>query len=123
MIDLSIYKGIINNLFTDKMDIYRHHTSINSDGTTKTALSESPIYTDIPCRISFSRTIDLTTDITINRLPIRLIPKVFCDIDVDIKAGDYIIIRRNNAEYKGLAGKSNMYETHQEISMTVEGDA
>ena len=86
-------------------------------------LGTRPLYSNVPCRISFSRTIDLTTDKAINKLPIHLIPKVFCDTSIDIKAGDYIIITRNNTQYKGIAGNPNMYETHQEISMTVEGDA
>lgn len=123
MIDLSQYKGIVNQLFTDKLDIYRHNNSLNDDGTTKTDLPTTSLYSNIPCRISFSRTIDLTTDKAINKLPIHLIPKVFCDTSIDIKAGDYIIITRNNTQYKGIAGNPNMYETHQEISMTVEGDA
>lgn len=124
MINLKVFKGIVNQLYTDKLDIYRHtNPELNSDGTTPTILPKKPIYTDIPCRISFSRTIDLTTDRAINKLPIHLIPKVFCDTSIDIKAGDYIIIRRNNIEYKGLVGAPNVYETHQEISLTVEGDA
>ena len=123
MIDLSKYKGIVNQLFTDKLDIYRYGASQNEDGTTSTNLPTKPLYSNIPCRISFSRTIDLTTDLAINKLPIHLIPKVFCDTSIDIKAGDYIIITRNNTQYKGIAGNPNMYETHQEISMTVGGDA
>lgn len=123
MIDLSKYKGIVNQLFTDKLDIYRYGSSQNEDGTTATNLPKKPLYSNIPCRISFSRTIDLTTDLAINKLPIHLIPKVFCDTSIDIKAGDYIIITRNNIQYKGIAGMPNMYETHQEINMTVGGDA
>lgn len=123
MIDLTQYKGIVSQLFTDKLDIYRHTAEQNEDGTIKTGLPTTPLYSNIPCRISFSRTIDLTTDLTINKLPIHLIPKVFCDTSIDIKAGDYIIITRNNTEYKGIAGKPNMYETHQEVSLTVGGDA
>lgn len=123
MIDLSKYRGIVNQLFTDKLDIYRHSVEENEDGTIKTGLPNKPLYSNIPCRISFSRTIDLTTDVAINKLPIHLIPKVFCDTSIDIKAGDYIIITRNSTQYKGIAGKPNMYETHQEISLTVGGDA
>lgn len=123
MIDLSQYKGIVNQLFSDKLDIYRYTSSLNDDGTTKPSLPDTPLYSNIPCRISFSRTIDLTTDITVNKLPIHLIPKVFCDTSIDIKAGDYIVITRKNTQYKGIAGKPNVYETHQEISLTVGGDA
>lgn len=123
MIDLTMYAGIASQLYTDKLDIYRHTTSLNADGTTRTGLPETPLYEGVACRISFSRTIDLTTDKAINKLPIHIIPKVFCNTDVDIQAGDYLVITRKNAQYKGLAGKPNVYETHQEISITVGGDA
>ena len=123
MIDLSKYSNVFSQLYTDKLDIYRHTNSTNEDGTIKTKLPETPLYSSIPCRISFSRTIDLTTDKAINKLPIHLIPKVFCNTDVDIKAGDYLIITRKNTQYKGIAGMPNVYESHQEISITVEGDA
>lgn len=123
MIDLTVYKGIASLLYSDKLSIYRHTTKQNADGTTATILPTTPLYENIPCRISFSRTIDLTTDKAINKLPIHLIPKVFCDTDVDIKAGDYLIIERKKETYKGIGGKPNVYETHQEISLTVGGDA
>ena len=123
MVNLAQFGNIFNHLYTDKMDIYRHKNVENVDGTTGTILPEKPLYSNISCRISFVN-IDLANDAVVNKLPIRIIPKVFCDTNVDIKSGDYIIItRNNNAQYKGIVGMPNIYETHQEISLSVKGDA
>lgn len=123
MVNLSQYGSIFSQLYTDKMEIYRHKNADNLDGTTATILPEKPLYSNISCRISFVN-IDLANDLAVNKLPIRIIPKVFCATDVDIKSGDYIIITRNNiVQYKGIVGKPNVYESHQEISLSVKGDA
>lgn len=124
MINFTVTRNALRLLYTDKMEVYRHTNGLNADGTTITNLPKKSIYTNIPCRISFSRTVDSPSDKAINRNPISEIPKIICDIDVDIKAGDFVIVTRNNkVTYKGLLGLPNMYENHQEAMLDIRSDA
>ena len=59
----------------------------------------------------------------------RYNPKLFCAHDVDIRAGDYIVLRRYSDDgklihtYKGLAAQPSWYSTHQEIFIRVDEEA
>lgn len=122
------FAPIIASLFTDKMDINRYVDSPNSDGTTDTKLSETPVYTDIPCRISFA-TDENPRDKEVDNVPLKNVPKIFCKLDTDIKSGDFITVRRYNddgevvATYAGKVGLPSVFITHKEALFSIERSA
>lgn len=125
---LSGFSPIITTMFTDKMDIRRYVDKDNDDGTTDTVMSDSPIYTNVPCRVSFSSE-DNPRDNEVDDVPVKNIPKIFCKVDVDIKAGDLITVKRfdddNNviATYTGKLGLPSTYITHKEALFSIEESA
>lgn len=125
---LSGFAGIITTMFNDKMSIRRYEKSENNDGTTSTELSENPIYTDIPCRISFSSD-ESPKDSEVDEVPIRNVPKIFCKLDVDIQAGDIVTVNRYDddghiiATYEGKVGLPSVFITHKEALFSIERSA
>lgn len=125
---LSGFAGIITTMFNDKMSIRRYEKSENNDGTTSTKLSENPIYTDIPCRISFSSD-ESPKDSEVDEVPIRNVPKIFCKLDVDIQAGDIVTVNRYDddgyiiATYEGKVGLPSVFITHKEALFSIERSA
>ena len=126
--NLSSFGNILQSMYTDEMDIYRYTEVEDTDGTTTTKLSNSPLYTDVPCRISFSSPDEPETTRE-ERNPIYLRIKVFCSSTVDISKGDRIIARRLDehknvlATYEGTANLPYVFVTHKEILLTEVGDA
>lgn len=125
---LSGFAGIITTMFNDKMSIRRYEKSENNDGTTSTELSENPICTDIPCRISFSSD-ESPKDSEVDEVPIRNVPKIFCKLDVDIQAGDIVTVNRYDddgyiiATYEGKVGLPSVFITHKEALFSIERSA
>ena len=126
---LSGFSAVISTLFKDKMTISRYVDKENADGTTTTVLSDSPLFEDIPCRISFSSTKEKPNDNEIDDTPIEMMPRIFCGANVDIKAGDYIVITRYNdsgevfATYAGKVGLPSVFITHKEALFSIERSA
>lgn len=122
------FAPIIASMFTDKMDISRYVDSENTDGTTDTKLSETPVYINIPCRISFA-TDENPRDKEVDDVPLKNVPKIFCKLDTDIKAGDFITVRRYNdngeviATYAGKVGLPSVFITHKEALFSIERSA
>lgn len=125
---LSGFSPIITTMLTDKMDIRRYVDKNNDDGTTDTVMSDSPIYTNVPCRVSFSSE-DNPRDNDVDDVPVKNIPKIFCKVDADIKAGDLITVKRFDddsnviATYTGKLGLSSTYITHKEALFSIEESA
>ena len=125
---LSGFSPIITTMLTDKMDIRRYVDKNNDDGTTDTVMSDSPIYTNVPCRVSFSSE-DNPRDNDVDDVPVKNIPKIFCKVDADIKAGDLITVKRFDddsnviATYTGKLGLSSTYITHKEALFSIERSA
>lgn len=115
-------------LYDDRMDIYRTDSGVNDDETTDIFYPPQPKYTDIRCRLSFSSS-DTGADSDVDREPIKYNPTVFCEPSVDIKAGDYITIRRYTdngslrATYSGRASQPSWYSTHQEVHIGIDEGA
>lgn len=74
---------------TDKIDIGRRIEIQNPDGTTTESSAEIPLYTNIPCHLSFQQ-IDNPDPNTAQTRPINQIIKISCGIDVDLQNGDLI---------------------------------
>lgn len=125
---LGDFAGIITTMFLDKMDITRYIDKDNGDGTTQTVLSDTPVYTDVPCRISFSSD-ENPADTDIDNTPLKQTPKIFCKVSADLQAGDYITVRRFNddgeviATYSGKVGLPNVYGSHKEALFSISGSA
>ena len=90
---------------TDKMDIGRRTEVENPDGTTGETTPDIPIYTDIPCHISFEQ-LDYPESNTSETSPVNKIMKISCGISVDLQAGDFI------TAYK-LDSNGNTIESYQ----------
>ena len=115
-------------LYNDRMDIYRTKQSNDDDETTTVSYDSKPLYTDIQCRLSFSSD-DVASDSEVDRNPIKFSPKLFCRADVDLKAGDYVVVRRYSDDgsvtktYQGQAAQPSWYSTHQEAFVRIDEGA
>lgn len=125
---LSGMGSFLTLLYDDKFDIYRTDKDLNEDESTNIFYESEPKYTDIPGRLSFSSD-DTGADSEVDETPIRYNPKLFCAHDVDVRAGDYIVLRRYSDDgkiihtYKGVAAQPSWYSTHQEIFIRVDEEA
>lgn len=122
------FAAIVVSMFTDKMDINRYQDIKNSDETTDTVMLDSPVYTDVSCRISFSFD-ESPKDSEIDDVPVKNVPKIFCKLDTDIRTGDFITVRRFDdkgkliATYEGKVGLPSVFATHKEALFSVERSA
>lgn len=125
---ISGFAPILSTMFTDAMDIRRYQDVENEDGTTDTVMPLEPIYANVPCRVSFSSE-DSPQDYEVDRVPIRVAPKIFCGPNIQIKAGDFVTVRRLNdigeiiATYTGKLGLPSVYITHKEALFSIEESA
>lgn len=115
-------------LYNDRMDIYRTSEETNEDNTTDISYQPEPLYTDIQCRLSFSSD-DTGSDSEVDRNPVRYNPKLFCKAEVDLRAGDYVVVRRYSDNgsvaktYEGQVAQPSWYTTHQEAFMRIDEGA
>ena len=125
---LSGFSKVLNQLYTDKMSVFRYTETLNDDGTVGTGLVEQPVIEDKPCRISFPST-DNPETTKEDSNPIYLQIKVFCNADLDVKKGDKLIVSRLDdngniiKSYKGTANLPLQFVTHKEILLVEVGDA
>ena len=114
-------------MYTDKMTVNRHEASTNADGTTKVSLAVLPIYSNLPCRISFGSTSDPLYSQPQDKNVLFKPTAVFCNPSYDIRKGDHISVERFNADgtrmvlYSGIANLPSKYETHQEFDIVEVG--
>lgn len=115
-------------LYNDRMDIYRTSKEENEDYTTDISYEPEPLYKDISCRLSFSSD-DTGADSEVDLNPVRFNPKLFCSSEVDLRAGDYIIVRRYSDNgsvmitYEGSVSMPSKYSTHQEAFVRIDEGA
>lgn len=115
-------------LYNDRMDIYRTSRADNDDTTTNISYEPEPLYTEVACRLSFSSD-DASSDSEIDRTPVKFNPRLFCRADVDIQAGDYVVVRRYADDgsvlmtYEGRVAMPSRYSTHQETLMRIDEGA
>ena len=125
---LSSFAPIITAMFKDKMDVYRHASIINSNGTKSVVRPETPTTADTPCKVSFDMT-ETPKNTAIDHTPIMTTPKIFCLSSLDIVEGDFVVIRRFDdygnivAVYSGLVGLPSTFITHQEVLFLIKGGA
>lgn len=115
-------------LYDDRMDIYRTSRTANEDDTTDISYQPEPLCKDIECRLSFSSD-DTGADSEVDRTPVRFNPKLFCKTEVDLQAGDYVVVRRYAdsgsvmMSYEGPVSMPSKYSTHQEAFMRIDEGA
>ena len=120
--------SLMSILYKDRVDIYRTVKSEDDDNTTAISYDPEPLYTDVLCRLSFSSD-DTGTDSDVDRNPVRFNPKLFCSPDVDLKAGDYVTIKRCDDNggvirtYSGMVADPSWYSTHQEAFVRIDEGA
>ena len=126
---LSGFSGIIKSMLTDKMSINRYSNKDEEDGTTTTVLPDTPLYTDVPCRVSFLSSGEKPNDKDVDDTPIELVPKIFCQLSADLREGDFIVVNRFNDEgeviatYAGKVGLPSVFITHKEALFSIEESA
>ena len=109
---------------TDKMDIARRQTIENPDGTTGETSINVPIYTDVPCHISFE-SVDNPDPNTAETRPIIKALKISCNTDIDLQNGDLITANKldnsgNTIEsYIGVVGEPSTSMSRKTAEMQV----
>jgi hypothetical protein len=96
--------------YTDKMEIWRNAPKIE-DGLTSYARQK--IANNVPCRIYLSDSQPITMEKTASH--VKQNDKLMCGVDVDIKAGDQLIIKRggglgySTTTIRAFAAEPNYY--------------
>lgn len=91
------------------------------------AESREEVYKDIKCKFSFTEK-DSPSDSNGSYMPVLKQVVVFMDLDHNILPGDFISGYRidNTSGIKqlveGICGEPNRFDTHQEISIQIEGE-
>ncbi|WP_129599520.1 hypothetical protein [Anaerophilus nitritogenes] len=102
---------ILNSTYFDKMTVYRKET-ITVDYEDKDMNIE--VYKDIPCSLDYSASNNTNQTETANI--IKYNPIIFCSPDLEIKAGDTIIVIIENGQKRKLkTGEYIYYPSHLEI--------
>ena len=118
-------------MYHDKCDIFVYDKVKKDNGATSTKKSLVPVYSNVPCKISFSlRTWDMFPRKQIDTTPYEKQPKIFMEVEYRVEPGYYIEARRYDPQsgeligtYKGQAGLPQVSLTHQEILLDVRGDS
>lgn len=108
----------LEKLWNDKMDIYRSEPVTDPDnGSTKNQYMLK--HTDVKCHYSKTSLAQIGTD----GVPtIANKYTLFCNIDVDIKEGDRVIVTQKNLREIALSvGEGFPYFEHWEFSVTRRG--
>lgn len=122
---LSAFSGIIKLTFTDNLDVYRYTEIDNDDDTTDVVLSETPIHTQVPCRVSYIK-MESPLENSIDGVPILTAIKLFFAITEDVIEGDFIVVRKVGtdgtilATFSGTLGLPSVYETHKEALISIK---
>jgi hypothetical protein len=119
--------GKIINVFmySDTCTISRVKETTNEYGASGPS-ERVVIYKDIKCKFSFVEK-DSPTDSNGTYMPVLKQVTVFADLDYNIIAGDYIEGYRIDPvtgikqKVNGICGEPNRFDTHQEISIQIEG--
>lgn len=126
--DLGVFAPILEGFYTDEVTIYRYITFTDTDGATQYELSETPVYSSVPCRISFPG-MENPKDVTIDSVPLSYSPKLFLSPTIKVLPGDFVVIKRLDGKgktlkmYRGELGQSNMFPSHQEVRFNYKEDA
>lgn len=113
---------------TDLIDISRRMEIENPDGTTGETTIDTPVYTDIPCHISFINA-DNPNPENVDTKPIITGLEINCDLEVDLQNGDYITAKKmaNDGKtvleiYHGTIGFPTVTQSRKSAIMQMRTD-
>ena len=115
-------KGILRRMmYHDRADVYRLRQVQAADGSDDYAEEETPVYEGVPCKLSqYGK--ELTTIKTERAVSVFVDLRLCCDLVVDIRANDRIVVLRQGKRMEFVAGVSFPYPTHQEIALRRRGE-
>lgn len=113
---------------TDLMNIGRRTEILNPDGTTGETNPDIPIYTDVPCHVSFV-TADNSNPDSVDTQPIITGLQINCELSVDIQKGDYITAKKMANDgvtvletYSGVIGFPVVAQSRKSAQMQMRTD-
>ena len=115
----------LNILLDEAQNIVHKNGSIEVDAA-------GEFMQDVVDKLSMVKMIckDLRTgEMPVDDNPVKNTPKVFCKIDTDVQAGDYITLRRIGddgsvmATFSGQIGLPSIYPTHKEALFLIKESA
>lgn len=113
---------------TDLINIGRRETIQNPDGTTGETNPQEPLYTDIPCHISFVSA-DNANATPEDSVPVITGLQINCDLSVDIQNGDYITAKKMANDgttvletYYGVVGFPEVTQSRKSVLMEMRTD-
>lgn len=114
----------INSTYFHSMSISRYSTTTDEWGKEVSEWNSVPALQLIPCALSQNNRNSTNTTQTESRNNILSNPKIFCNPNLDIRAGDRIEILFQG-RYLGqyVSSMPYLYPTHQEIPLLLEGEA
>lgn len=109
-------KPVIESLYEDTCTIYSGSQTKDEHGITSNTWTA--VYTDIPCRLSFSSIQPNTRSDIVDTVSQTV--KLFVSPDVDIPDGSRIEVKRMTGDVLtfGQSGLPAVYPTHKEIMLT-----
>lgn len=114
----------IKSTYFHVMSISRMQEIENEWGTTKQKLVPVPLLQLLPCAFSQSSRNSKNTTRTESENKVSYNPKMFCDTGLDIKVGDRVSITfANRLLGEFTTGEQYWYSTHQEVPLTMVGEA
>ena len=125
---LSKFSKLLAPMYNDTMTVYRREPAENDDGTTSVKLSQTPVYEDIPCRISTTKADSPNSDADDTNPQYSEI-KIFCAPEYNVRKGDKIVAIKKQDDgttlitYTGTANLPLSFVTHKEIALVEVGDA
>lgn len=107
-----------NNMYKDSLSVYRYTDLRNGDGSTVKKLQAVPEISAIPCLMNIESGDGAAPAGEINSMD--AVYTMFTSDLIEIKAGDYINIRRHGKDYKFTAGLPLVYDFQQEVPLTLK---
>lgn len=113
------YKKILSRYYTGRCNIYIKE-AVTDRETHKTRAKESLLYKNIPCRLSHeSKAISSAYE----RNTVTQQVMLFLDNEIEIPAGAKIeVVQDGVRNLYGAAGEPNVFETHQQVELTLWED-
>ena len=127
-------KPQLESLYTDEMDVYSSVESVTPEGESLVQYESVPRLEKKACRISF-KSLEKARSTNDTHEIVEVFPKIFCGTELEINAGDRVVVRRYSSSgdgtiYQTWEGKAILttgypthWENHQEFSIDLFGDA
>ncbi len=112
------FRKAIYSTFTDTVTVFSYSDQSKDDGTTNTILLDEPSFSDLPCRLSYSKSDSASSDK--DEVSYDTVPKLFTRVEDDIKPADFVQVSRKDSDgvvietITGNLGVPNVYDTHKE---------